>query len=318
MGAKKIVYTEDAMKVLIWADIEGASGVNDYHQVSPLLGNEFETCIQYITSDINAAIQGLKRAGVEEIHVLDGHGDGGNLRQEMIMADIIHGNILDLAMMGYDGLLLIGQHACAGTPNGFMSHSYGTDYALFVNQKPVGEIACISWLFGKYKTPVLMISGDDAACREAKALLPKVNVFAVKLSRTRLLTDCLSLEETYKGIEEMAYNSVINLNPRNIYKPDTHNVLEIYFLYESVAGLMSMIPGIQLKDKNSVTFSDDDYNQVYKIISLANLIASIGLTQSIVAEAYQIQEVSEFLQKKILEKIECWATKDTVFPLVYY
>lgn len=116
-------------KVLIFSDIEGASCVNDYRQIAPFWGSGYEDCIRAITSDVNSAIRGIKRAGDASIEIFDGHGDGGNLRQEMIAsgAVIVKKDVASLAMSDYDAVFFIGQHACAGTGDGF-SPGLGTAF----------------------------------------------------------------------------------------------------------------------------------------------------------------------------------------------
>jgi D-aminopeptidase len=69
------------MKVLIWFDMEGISGIDDPNMCelrSPLL----QKGRKLGTADVNAVIQGLKRGGATQISIFDGHDFGGNLIAE--------------------------------------------------------------------------------------------------------------------------------------------------------------------------------------------------------------------------------------------
>src|SRR5205823_9038673 len=74
---------------------------------------------------------------------------------------------------GVDGALFIGMHAMAGTENGVLNHTVsGPDYQnLWFNDTLVGETGINAALCGTWSCPVLLVTGDDAACREGTALL---------------------------------------------------------------------------------------------------------------------------------------------------
>ena len=65
------------MKILIMADMEGVSGIVTWSQVmggAPM----YEEGRKLYTEEINAAVRGAKRAGADEIVVVDCHGAGGD------------------------------------------------------------------------------------------------------------------------------------------------------------------------------------------------------------------------------------------------
>jgi D-amino peptidase len=66
-----------ALEVVIVNDMEGISGINDWHQI-------FAGCKEFeefgriqVTEDVNAAVRGLKAAGATDIRLVDFHGSGG-------------------------------------------------------------------------------------------------------------------------------------------------------------------------------------------------------------------------------------------------
>ena len=74
---------------------------------------------------------------------------------------------------GCDAALFVGMHARAGTPDGVMNHTIsGRDYQnLWFNDTLVGETGINAALCGTWGCPVLLVTGDEASCREGRELL---------------------------------------------------------------------------------------------------------------------------------------------------
>src|SRR5205823_13128353 len=74
---------------------------------------------------------------------------------------------------GCDAALFVGMHAMAGTADGLLNHTVsGVDWQnLWFNGTPVGETGINAALCGTWGCPVLLVTGDTASGREAKALL---------------------------------------------------------------------------------------------------------------------------------------------------
>ena len=74
---------------------------------------------------------------------------------------------------GCDAALFVGMHAMAGTRDGLMSHTVsGTGWrSVRFNGREVGETGINAALCGTWDCPVLLVTGDQAACREGTELL---------------------------------------------------------------------------------------------------------------------------------------------------
>ena len=74
---------------------------------------------------------------------------------------------------GCDAALFVGMHARAGTADGVMNHTIsGRDFQnLWFNGTLVGETGINAALCGTWGCPVLLVTGDDASCREGTELL---------------------------------------------------------------------------------------------------------------------------------------------------
>src|SRR5688500_18141614 len=79
-------------------------------------------------------------------------------------------------------------HAMAGTADGVLSHTVSSEawHNLWFNGVVVGETGINAALCGNWGCPVLLVTGDQATCREAKALLGEgLTTVAVKQGLSR-------------------------------------------------------------------------------------------------------------------------------------
>jgi len=181
-------------KVLMITDLEGVSGIFDTDlQCMPGQSPRFEESRKLLTGEVNAAVDGLFEGGATEVVVWDGH-DGSQTLSVLDIhpkARLLTGSPVSptLELDGtYSAVVFIGQHAMAGAVKGILSHSYSSlgVQNMWVNGKPVGEIGVRVMLAGYFKVPVVMLSGDTAACAEIHDLVPEAECAEVKsgVSRT--------------------------------------------------------------------------------------------------------------------------------------
>ena len=114
------------MKIYIFADMEGCSGISNSEYIT---GSKTVLGASFMAQDINACIAGCFEAGAKEVIVRDGHGGGVNLDPSQIdpRATLIQGatpgeRFPDIE--GAAGLILLGYHAMAGTEAAVLEHSY--------------------------------------------------------------------------------------------------------------------------------------------------------------------------------------------------
>src|SRR5207342_3307766 len=74
---------------------------------------------------------------------------------------------------GCDAALFVGMHAMAGTADGVLNHTVSGQawHNLWFNGTQVGETGINAALCGTWGCPVLLVTGDEASCREGKTLL---------------------------------------------------------------------------------------------------------------------------------------------------
>src|SRR5690349_9667714 len=117
------------MRIMISADMEGATGVTWNDDVQP--GTEqWQRFRRMFTGDVNAAIAGLYDGGATDVLVNEAHASQRNLLLEDLdaRARMLTGRHKPLSMMqgidaGLEGVVFLGYHAAAGV-DGVLSHTY--------------------------------------------------------------------------------------------------------------------------------------------------------------------------------------------------
>jgi D-amino peptidase len=171
------------VRVFIMSDMEGVAGVTKWAETTggdPLHADRS----RLYTEEINAAVRGSFDGGATEVVVMDCHGAGGGWTFNSLIPDLLDPRCdfvvqnewteyTEFLEQGCDAALFVGMHAMAGTPDGVMNHTVsGTGWrSLSFNGTVVGEAGINAALCGTWGCPVLMVTGDQAACREATALL---------------------------------------------------------------------------------------------------------------------------------------------------
>ena len=223
------------MNVYVMVDIEGISGVYTRSQVLPT-ENRFQEGRNYMVEDVNSCVAGLKAAGVDKVYVHDCHGGSYSFLWEHLTSEAdyyICGSSAGVRYYGLedcDAVILLGYHAMAGTARAVLEHSYNSTRIqnLYMNGEKVGELAFDAAIAGEYGKPIIMVSGDDKTCAEAKAFLPNVTTACVKKGTDVFGAMLLPKEKAHKLIYDKAIEAVQNAHlckPYTFQKP-MHCVVE--------------------------------------------------------------------------------------------
>lgn len=220
------------MRVLIMSDMEGVSGIVTWEQVN---GGEplYEECRRLYTEEINAAVRGAVAAGATEIVAVDCHGAGKGWNFNSYIPELLHpacdwvshhtwARYTELFEKGCDAALMVGMHAKAGTPDGVLCHTISTTTwrNLYFNDTCVGEFGINCALCGHYGVPVVLITGDDATCREGAALLGKdLTCVSVKKGLSRYSARNVGVLRARKLIEDGAKRALLGKKRPKPYVP---------------------------------------------------------------------------------------------------
>jgi D-amino peptidase len=271
------------MKILIAADMEGISGVVNWEQVDPAHG-EYGRFRRIMTGDVNAAVRGAFSGGASQVVISDGHNMANNILLEEIepRARLNSGTTRPFAMVqgadsGIDGVLLVGYHARAGTPQAILDHTWSSRsvYNLWLNEILVGETGLNAAVCGHYGAPVLMVSGDQAVCAEARELLGEVETAQVKQAVGRMAAECLPVEEAQGLIfmaAERAVQRLVSGSAPLPFKVSTPVTVTVEFTQSEMADSASLLPGSERNGRRvSCTVPDmaEAYRAFRALVSLA-------------------------------------------------
>lgn len=261
------------MKAYVMTDMEGVAGVVNFESQAYADGKYYEQAKQLLTGEVNAAVEGLLEAGVDDILVCDGHGPGAisfeNLHPQ---AKLMHGRPLapavarDIVTREYDFSVMIGQHAMAGVEDGNLNHtqmSRAVDYYK-LNGKLIGEIAQFALHCGAMGMPLIWLTGDEAACREARELIPGITTTSVKKGLSRNCAISLSKEKSHELIRRDAAAAVAN-HKKNPVKPlvwPGPYVLEKRFFHSHTKDGYVGHPMAEIIDSQTVRLKGDDIKEL--------------------------------------------------------
>jgi D-amino peptidase len=230
------------MRVHIISDMEGVAGIIRWQQVS---GGDpmFEEGRRLYTEEINAAVRGARSGGATEIVVMDCHGAGQGWSFNSLIPDqldpgceyVVQDHWTDYTEFleqGCDAALFVGMHARAGVADGVMNHTVSGQawQNLWFNGVLVGETGINAALCGSWGCPVLLVTGDEAVCREASELLGTGLVtVSVKRGTGRFSARQLPALRAREVIEEGARRALRDLQAVAPYDPGRPSVIEVEF-----------------------------------------------------------------------------------------
>lgn len=257
------------MKVAVMTDLEGVSGVVSFEEQAYATGKYYEQARCLLTGEVNAAVEALVEESVSEIVVLDGHGAGGIAFEDLHpVAKLFHGrpwgfDIFQKEFLGtFDVTIMIGQHAMAGEERGNLNHTQSStaiDYYK-LNSKPIGELAQWALCAGAYNVPLIFVSGDEAACREARDLIPNICTAAVKVGVCRTSAISCSIAESHQRIREGLKQAIRQhrSNPILPLKWQSPYILEKRFFHSGIVDGYASNPLAKIIDSQSVQLHSDN------------------------------------------------------------
>jgi D-amino peptidase len=279
------------MNVYMHWDMEGVSGLFTREQVwfweegvRPEIAGEGR---RLLMADVNSATAAALQAGADRVIVCDTHHGGGNMVLSELLADprvTYHGRSrairdgksrwmpdLDESV---DGLMLLGHHGKAGSEDAFLPHTWSLEWADFrINGQSVGEIGIEACFAGYWDVPLIMVHGDETACREAEAQFPGVVTAAVKRAESH---DCCSGLDADSARQLTAHKvaEAIRKAPSERpapYKPSLPMRVEVRLASAAGADAAAAKPGARRIDAYTVEWLVERQCDVVKGIANAGL-----------------------------------------------
>ncbi len=252
------------MKILISADMEGATGVTWPADVLPGTP-QWERCRSMFTSDVNAAVLGFFDGGADEVVVNEAHWTMRNLLLERLdeRTEMLTGRHKSLSMVegvqhdDVDGIAFVGYHAGAGQ-EGVLAHTYlaNSITGVWLNDVPASEGYLNAHVVAEYGVPVVLVTGDDVACEDALGYAPGALKVAVKDHVSRYAAVCRTPARTAADIRAAAKEAA-QLAVRQEPVQAGPFTIAVEFDAEHLAMAATVVPGVERIGTRKVAYTSE-------------------------------------------------------------
>ncbi|HEX4787255.1 MAG TPA: M55 family metallopeptidase [Actinospica sp.] len=272
------------IKILVSADMEGATGVTWPADVEP--GNpQWQRLRALLTGDVNAAVAGLCAGGAEEVLVNDAHATMRNLLLEQLdpRAAALTGRHKTLSMVEgiqdpeVAGVVFLGYHVGAGA-DGVLAHTYlpNSITEVRVDGALSSEGRLNALVAEEFGVPVILITGDDAACADAAHYAPDARAAAVKDHVSRYAAVCRPPEVTGALIRERAKEAMSLAGRRRAAEPRPHAV-EVEVDAAHLAEAATLIPGVRRIDVRRVRYESASAYAMIRCFKALTVVVSAAV-----------------------------------------
>ncbi len=263
-------YAQDGLKIYISADMEGVVGAVTDEQLGPD-GFEYQRFRQFMTDEVNAAIDAARAAGATEFLVSDSHGNGQNLLIEQLPDDVtvIRSWPREHSMMAgiddtFDGVIFLGYHASTDNPRGVRAHTMSSANITSVrlNGRTMTEGSINAAIAGQYGVPVIMVSGDDIAVAENQVIIGNIEGAVVKWSSGFHSARTLTPEAAYEVIRTRTKSAIDRIGEFQPYVLDTPITLELSLKHYRPVELLGYLPKVERISSHTIRFVGEDITEV--------------------------------------------------------
>jgi len=259
-----MTHSADAqeLKVYISADMEGIAGVVTQDQLGPS-GFEYNQFREFMTAEVNAAIEAARDAGATGIVVSDSHGNGLNLLLDALPQDIqlVRSWPRPLGMMegideSFGAAIFIGYHASAGNVGGIAAHTVSGRAlsSIKINDIEMTEGGMNALIAGHFGVPVVMISGDEAAVREVTDMLGPIEGAVVKWHHSHTSGRTLMPEAAQALIKEKVQAGLKRRQQLEPFRIEGPLTLDMTYKNDKAAELIAYLPNVERIDNHTVRF----------------------------------------------------------------
>ena len=256
--------------VFVITDAEGVAGVCRQEQVEPT-NPELQ---KLLTGEVNAAVRGFLKAGAEEVIVWDGHDGSRTLSASTLepRARLVIGSLGPTMMLerGFAAVAFVGQHARAGREAAVMAHSYSSlgIQRILMNGREVGEIETRAALAGWFGTPVVFLSGDQAAADDLRAIVPEAGTAVVKEGLGYYSCLSLTAEKAQELIERRAALALTKAGQTRPYRVEGPVSIEVEYATRSTLFPEEPLPvGTERIGPRTLRFSGKDFLAAWRLWS---------------------------------------------------
>jgi len=272
--------TKEKKGILILSDMEGVAGIADKRLVSPdnVFWEHYGRAL--LTEEINVVASTLYHRGIKRIYLSESHNYGKNTVYKKLFPFItvlpphsaqsnMHGRELwdkIYSNSSISAVILVGFHGMEGS-EGFLPHSLDSNIfrSIEVNGKPTGEIGLFSAIAGSYDIPIIGITGDEAAVKEAKKHMPHISCIVTKKLQDGWLS-LVPIETVYERINQTISQAVERASDKSPFKFSSPVTICASLKHKKFLGSLSIKGDFKIdKDNLKITISHQNYLDAYDI-----------------------------------------------------
>jgi D-amino peptidase len=256
------VLAQPRKTIFLVTDAEGVAGVCRQDQTEP----KDTEMRQLLTGEINAAVDGFFAGGADEVIVWDGH-DGSQTLSALTIhprARLLIGKLPPTMTFDqhYAAIGLVGQHARANRKGAIMAHSFSSlgIQTMLMNGKPVGEIETLAATAGAFDTPLVFLSGDQAAADDLRAIVPNAELAVVKQGFGNYVCLSLSAQAARSLIRDRAMDAMKNIGTIKPYKVEGPVTIQIERTTRNAMDVdVQLPPDSEVIDARTVRYRGKDF-----------------------------------------------------------
>ncbi|MFE9257008.1 M55 family metallopeptidase [Streptomyces sp. NPDC006879] len=274
------------MKILISADMEGATGVTWPADVLPGTP-QWERCRSMFTSDVNAAVLGFFDGGADEVLINEAHWTMRNLLLEQLdeRVQMLTGRHKSLSMVegvqrgDVDGVAFVGYHTGAGSP-GVLAHTYlaNSITGVWLNGVRASEGLLNARVVAEFGVPVVLVTGDDLTCEDALGYAPEAVRVAVKDHVSRYAAICRPPARTAAEIRGAA-KTAVSLAVRHEPRRSGPFTVELEFDAEHLSAAATVVPGVARTAERHVAYTSETMYEGIRTFKAVTTIVSAAVEE---------------------------------------
>ncbi len=265
------------MIVWVCTDMEGLAGIDHWDQCydpddhSPV----YRYGLEQLTAEVNAVVAGCFDGGATEVRVMDGHGRNGNKGfilekldprvRRVWFSQTEPGRLEGLDETVY-AVAMIGQHAMAGTLNGFLDHTQAPKEICryLINGQEQGEMGQLALYAGSMGVPLFYVSGDEALCAEARRLFPHVHTTPTKRGTGWDTCELYPPDQVRARIRQDVAAALRTVDRAQAWRPEPPIEITVEFAWSGKADRLARVPGVRRLHARIVSWTIKDPRDIYR------------------------------------------------------
>jgi D-amino peptidase len=269
------------VNVFISADIEGVDGVMaTTHQSTE--GADFKLACQWMTAEVNAAVEGAIEGGAERIVVKDSHNTATNIELDKLhpAAELISGwgplrSMVEGIDRSFNALFLIGYHARAMTTEATLAHTWSSHVLeLLINGQPLGEVGWAAAFAGHFDVPLALVTGDDKLVAQTAQEVPAgfhhvVTKYGMAFTAARMRP----VDQVREEIRLTAAKATANAKSLHAFKPKLPAAVRIRFRHWEGLDACEAVPNVQRLSVDTFEFRAADVIEAQKYFATLHRLA---------------------------------------------